>query len=233
LPSFETLVFVGVFALLAVAGLAVLVALRASGGTAAVEAFEAGRFEEASRLARSSPDAESQTLLAGARAARHLLDLEGASMLLEKLLQEDGDDGEAWVEKGLVAAYGRNLADARECFEKAVSLRSDLLESITLHQAWLELVLGEPSRARRLFDEVEATISTKLDIDLGGGDPGFAEWFLHAGWLWRSRGAEARAATAIETARDAAPESQLPDLLDSWASAASAEPADGSSPLSE
>jgi hypothetical protein len=86
--------------------------------------------------------------------------------------------------------------------------------------------------ARRLFDEVEATIRTKLDTDLGPGDPEFAEWFLHAGWLWRSRGAEARAAAAIDAARSAAPESRLPDLLDSWASTARANPARGSDPVS-
>lgn len=232
MPSFETLIFIGIFALLVVTGLATLVALRSSGSSAAVGAFEAGRFAEAVELASDPSGAPRESLLAGARAARHLLDLEGASVLLDKLLREDVDDGEAWVEKGLVAAYGRDLAGARDCFQKAVSLRSDLLESTTLHRAWLELVLGDPPLARRLFDEVEATISTKLDTDLGPGDPEFAEWFLHAGWLWRSRGARARAAAAIDAARSAAPESRLPDLLDSWASTARANPARGSDPVS-
>jgi tetratricopeptide (TPR) repeat protein len=217
-PSFETLFFAGVFALLAAAGLLFLIVLRGSRNDAAVAAFEAGRFAEALTVARNSPEGRRETLLAGARAARHLLELDDTASLLDRLLSDDRDDGEAWVEKGLAAAYARNLEDARESFQRAASVRSDLLESITLHRAWLELAMGDAQLARRLFDEVEQPITTKLDTDLGSGDPEFAEWFLHAGWLWRGRGEEARASDAIAAARRAAPESRLPDLLDSWAS---------------
>jgi tetratricopeptide (TPR) repeat protein len=217
LPSFETIFIFGVFALVAAAGLAFLVIMRASRSDAAVAAFEAGRFAEAIALAQVGGELGRETLLAGARAARHLLEFDNASSLLDRLLRDDRDDGEIWVEKGLTAAYGRDLDGARKSFQRAAAARSDLLESITLHRAWLELTMGDEQLARRLFDEVEQPITTKLDIDLGDGDPGFAEWFLHAGWLWRGRGKEARATAAIDAARRAAPESQLPDLLDSWA----------------
>jgi tetratricopeptide (TPR) repeat protein len=216
MPSFETLVFVGVFGLLAVAGLSFLIVLRSSRGAPAVSAFEAGRFAEAVELARSKVDAGRGSLIAGARAARHLLDFGAASGLLDKLLREDPEDGEAWMERGLVAAYRRDPDDARDHFQRAATLRSDLLESITLHRAWVEHSAGDATLARRLFEEVEQPIITKLDTDLGAGDPDFAEWFLHAGWLWRARGDESRAQDAIEAARNAAPESRLPDLLDTF-----------------
>jgi tetratricopeptide (TPR) repeat protein len=145
------------------------------------------------------------------------LDFNSAGDLLDSLLREDPEDGEAWVEKALVSAYERDPESARKHLQRAATLRSDLLESITLHRAWLEQVAGDQALARRLFDEVEQPIVTKLDTDLGAGDPEFAEWFLHAGWLWRARGDEARALDAIEAARQAAPESRLPDLVDSWA----------------
>ena len=217
MPSFETLVFVGVFGLLAVAGLSFLVVLRSSRGAPAVSAFEAGRFAEAVELARSGVNAGRESRIAGARAARHLLDFDTAGDLLDRLLREDPEDGEAWVEKGLASAYRRDPEGARNHFQRASTLRSDLLESITLHRAWVELSAGDTALARRLFDEIEQPIITKLDTDLGAGDPEFAEWFLHAGWLWRARGDEARALGAIDAARNAVPESRLPDLLDSWA----------------
>jgi tetratricopeptide (TPR) repeat protein len=217
MPSFETLMFVGVFGLLAVAGLTFLVVLRSSRGAPAVSAFEDGRFAEALELARSGSDDSRGSRIAGARAARHLLDFDTANELLDDLFREDPEDGEAWVEKGLVAAYLRDSESARSHFQNAAALRSDLLESITLHRAWVEHSAGDATLARKLFDEIEQPIITKLDTDLGEGDPEFAEWFLHAGWLWRARGDEARALDAIEAARQAAPESQLPGLLDSWA----------------
>ena len=102
MPSFETLVFVGVFGLLAVGGLSFLIVLRSSRGAPAVSAFEDGRFAEALELAQAEPGASRESLIAGARAARHLLDFDSTAALLDRLLREDPEDGEAWVEKGLL-----------------------------------------------------------------------------------------------------------------------------------
>ncbi len=80
----------------------------------------------------------------------------------------------------------------------------------------MELLAGNEALSGRLFAEVEASLETKLRVDLGGGDPMFADWFLHAGWLWRSRGQEEKAAWALSVARASAPESALPSLLEQY-----------------
>jgi len=216
MPSFEAIVFFAVFAVLAAIGLSLLVVFRERGVSTAVALLEAGQFREALDAATRTERPGRDDLLAAGRAARHLLQLDLATRLLDRLLAEDPDDGEVWVERGLTAAYGRDIAGAHRAFDHVPVSRSDLLESLTLHRAWLELFAGDGARSRRLFEEVEASLDTKLGSDLSDGDAAFAEWFLHAGWLWRSRGDEKRAAWALETARSAAPQSELPDFLESW-----------------
>ena len=52
---------------------------------------------------------------------------------------------------------------------------------------------------------------TKLTVDVGSGEPAFAEWFLHAAALWRAAGDIERAEWAWRKASESAPESLLPD----------------------
>src|SRR3978361_98894 len=85
-------------------------------------------------------------------------------------------------------------------------------ESIPLPRAWLALRRGDVKTARRLFDEVEAPLETKLRSDLGSGEPLFAEWFLHAAALWAALGDTRRARWAAAAGRASAPESRLPDF---------------------
>jgi hypothetical protein len=216
MPPFEALVFFAVFALLAISGLALLVVLRGRSAGTSVALFEAGEFRQAVDAATRAERPGHDDLLAAARAARHLNELELSSRLLERLLADDSEDGEVWLELALTAACARDIPAARGAFDRVPSSRSDLLESLTLHRAWLELFAGDTKLSRRLFQEVEASISTKLLDDLDGGETTFAEWFLHAGWLWRSGGRNDRAAWALDTARRAAPRSELPRLLETW-----------------
>src|SRR5262249_1105544 len=156
----------------------------------------------------AGPRPERDELYVAAVAAKHLLELDRARELLGRLLAADPEDGEAWLENGLVAAYSGDPATAREAFAKAAALRSDLAESLTLHRAWLALREGDKETARRLFDEVEAPLETKLRTDLGGGEPLFAEWFLEAASLWEAAGDSLRARWARKAGREAAPESR-------------------------
>ena len=80
---------------------------------------------------------------------------------------------------------------------------------MTLHRAWLALRAGDRAGARRLFEEVEAPLETKLRIDLGSGEPVFADWFDHAAELWTAFGDAEKAAWAEREARRSAPESRL------------------------
>lgn len=216
MPPFEAILFIAVFALVAAFGLSLLVALRTRASTSAVTLLEAGDFRAALEAASSSQRPGRDELLAGARAARNLVQLGLAARFLDRLLADDPEDGEAWLERALASAYGRHAQAARQAFDRVPRSRSDLLESLTLHRAWLELFDGNGSLSRSLFEEVEASLETKLRDDLGDGDPAFAEWFLHAGWLWHGRGDEERAGWALSTARRAAPNSRLPDLLETW-----------------
>ena len=93
--------------------------------------------------------------------------------------------------------------------------RADLAESITLHRAWLELRRGRERDARRRFEEIEASLESKLRADLVG-DPLFAEWYLQAALLWRAAGDEERAAWAWREGLAAAPESRLAEALGRW-----------------
>jgi len=216
MPPFEAILFFAVFALLAVGGLSLLVALRSRSTTSAVAHLEAGDFRAALEVVTSSERPRRDELLAAARAARNLAQLDLAARFLDRLLTDDPEDGEAWLETALTRGYARDIPAARQAFDRVSGSRSDLLESLTLHRAWLELFAGDANLSRRLFDEVEVSLETKLRDDLGDGDPAFAEWFLHAGWLWRGRGDDERAGWALGAAIRSAPNSVLPGLLETW-----------------
>jgi tetratricopeptide (TPR) repeat protein len=210
MPSFESL-FLGVLlAGLAVGALLLWSGLKRSGASPALQELGRGHFAAALAAARTDgPRPERDELYTAAVAARHLLDLDRARDLLGRLLAADPADGEAWLESGLVAAYAGDLAASEAAFARAAVHRSDLAESLTLHRAWLALRRGDRAAARRLFDEVEAPLETKLRTDLGEGEPLFAEWFLQAGALWDAFGDSERAAWARTAGRAAAPESRL------------------------
>jgi tetratricopeptide (TPR) repeat protein len=209
--SFETFAIVALSALLAAGAAATFATLR-RGRSLAAEAqrqLDDGHFQQALEAAETEPGADRDVRLTAAVAAKHLLDLPRARRLLEALLAREPADGEAWLELGLVAAYQGRLEEAARAFERAAATRSDLLESLTLHRAWLAGLAGDASAATRLFSEIEVPLETKLRQDLGEGDPSFAEWFLHAGLLWRGAGDTARSDWALAAARRAAPESRL------------------------
>jgi tetratricopeptide (TPR) repeat protein len=209
MPSFESLLLGLLLAGLAVGSFLLWSGLKRSGTSAALEELGRGHFRAALAAARTAgPRPERDELYAAAVAAKHLLELDRARELLGRLLTFDPEDGEAWLESGLVAAYSGDPAAAREAFAKAAALRSDLAESLTLHRAWLALREGDPETARRLFDEVEAPLETKLKTDLGEGEPLFAEWFLQAASLWEAEGDAERADWARKAGRAAAPESR-------------------------
>ncbi len=216
MPGFETLLVVLLSAVLALGALGLFATLRAGAASDAMAELGHGRFAAALEKARTGPRAPRDELYAAAVAAKHLGLWERADELLDRLLRGDPGDGEAWLEKGAVAAYagrGANAADAAAAFARALAGRSDLAESITLARAWLALSQGDAAAARRLFDEVEAPLESKLRSDLGEGDPLFAEWFLLAAALWRAQGDAGRAAWAAAAGRAAAPESRLPEVI--------------------
>lgn len=172
----------------------------------AAELAARGDFRGA--LAAAAGGSERDALLAVAVAAKHLLQLERAEESLARLLATE-DDGEAWLERGLVAAYRGRHDHARDCFSRAVAARADLLEPISLHRAWVDLRAGERARAGALFEEIEAPIESKLRSDIGPGDPLFSEWFVQAADLWEARGDAERAAWARAQGLAAAPASRL------------------------
>lgn len=211
MPSIETLLIL----LLAAAGAGAIVILaavlhRPRPGPAA-RALERGDF--ASALERGASAEGRGERLAAAVAARHRLAFDRAARLLDDLLAADPGDGEAWLERGLVAAYAGDGATAEAAWERVERSRSDLLESVTLHRAWLALSSGDRRRAQRLFEEVEAPLENKLRTDLGSGEAAFAEWFLQAAALWRAAGETGKADWALAEARKSAPASRLIDLL--------------------
>ena len=193
---------------LAAAALIALAVLRHAPRSRAAELLGRGAFGAALERAGEAPAER----LAAATAARHLLDLETAARLLDAILAEAPGDGEALLERGLVEAYAGRHDAAAELLRRAAATRADLAESITLHRAWLDLRGGRERQARRRFEEVEASLESKLRADLAG-DPLFAEWFLHAALLWRATGDEARADWAWREGVAAAPESRLVERL--------------------
>lgn len=204
--------------LVAAAAVVTLAVLRHAPRSRAANLLGRGAFDEA----RSAAGEEPADHLAAATAARHLLDLETAARLLDTILAEDPTDGEALLERGLVEAYSGRPDVAETLLRRAAANRADLVESITLHRAWLDLLRGREPQARHRFEEVEASLESKLRADLGG-DPLFAEWFLHAALLWRSAGDEQRAAWAWREGLAAAPASRLATALDGPEASSAAE----------
>jgi len=200
-------------ALLAAGALGLWAVLRRPPESLALRALGEGRFAAALAAARTDAGAGRDELYAAAVAARHLLELDRARALLARILARDPGDGEAWLESGLAAAYARDWDGAEGAFARVEPLRSDLLESLTLHRAWLALRRGDAPAARRLFGEVEAPLENKLRSDLGGGEPLFAEWFLQAALLWQAAGDAERAAWAWREGLASAPESRLAEIV--------------------
>lgn len=223
-PATLSLLVLGL-ALLALVVVAVAVVRNAprSRGSAAIAGGDFEGALAAAGAASATDEPEREELFTAAFAAKHLLDLERAAELLDRILAADDGDGEAWLERGLVEAYAAARGEpgagpsldpggaerALAALAKAESLRSDLAESIALHRAWVELGRGRRRHALGLFDDIQVPLETKLRLDLGPGDPVFSEWFVHAGDLWRAAGREDAAAWAHEEARRAAPGSRL------------------------
>lgn len=214
MPSFAGLMLLLLLVLLAAGALGLWTVLRQPPPSAALQALGQGRFTAALAAARTDARASRDDLYTSAVAAKHLLALERARAGLDRILARDPTDGEAWLESGLVAAYAGDLAAADRAFARVEALRSDLLESLTLHRAWLALRRGDGETARRLFSEIEAPLENKLRSDLGSGEPLFAEWFLHAAALWRAAGEAERAAWALREGQASAPESRLAEVVD-------------------
>jgi hypothetical protein len=217
MPSFEG-IFAVLLGLLAAGGaLALFAVLRRTRVSPAMAELGRGHFATALAATRTGPGASRDDLWTAAVAAKHLLRFDEARSLLDRLLAADPGDGEARLESGLVAAYAGDLAAAERELLAAAGQRSDLTESITLHRAWVALRRSDQSTdrtaARRLFDEVEASLETKLRSDLGSGEPLFAEWFLHAAALWAAFGDAERAAWAADAGIASAPESRLSTLV--------------------
>ncbi len=209
---FETFTVIALSALLAAAAVALAMTLHRgrTGAASAQLRLDEGRYREVLDTdVLDTGERDRDVLFAWAVAAKHLGELGLASETLARLVAEDPGDGEAWLETGLVAAYDGRLDDADDAFARVEASRSDLLESLTLHRAWLAALRGDAARAGRLFGEIEVPLETKLRQDIGEGEASFAEWFLHAGLLWRQRGDEARADWALGAARAAAPRSRL------------------------
>ena len=211
MPSFEGLLTFVIIAAIAAGALILFAVLRREPASPAVEAVGRGDFEGA--LASLRPNAGRDELFAAAVAAKHLLRLDEARSLLDRILKRDPGDGEAWLESGLSAAYAGDWSAAERALSEAAARRSDLAESITLHRAWVELKKNQLREARHLFDEVETSLENKLRTDLGGGEPLFAEWFLQAAELWQAFGDAERANWAREEGRRSATGSRLPEIL--------------------
>jgi tetratricopeptide (TPR) repeat protein len=211
--SFAGLLLALLLALLAAGAFGLRAVLRRPPESLALRALGEGRFAAALAAARTDAGAGRDELYAAAVAARHLLELDRARALLARVLARDAGDGEAWLESGLAAAYAGDWDGAESAFARVESLRSDLLESLTLHRAWLALRRGDAPAARRLFGEVEAPLENKLRSDLGSGEPLFAEWFLQAALLWQAAGDDERAAWAWREGLASAPESRLAEVV--------------------
>jgi tetratricopeptide (TPR) repeat protein len=212
--SFEGILMWALAIAAALGGAMLVVALRGAAASEIALAAAAGRFADALEAASRRPPEARDDLLAAAIAAKHRQSFEQAADWLRALLNEDPSDGEALVELGLVETYRGRSAEADARLREAAAQRADLGESILLHRAFALLAGGEAARARSLFEEVEAPLETKLAVDVGPGEPAFAEWFLHAAALWRAGGNSERAAWAWRQAEESAPESLLPQQVE-------------------
>lgn len=210
--TFSGLLFVAL-ALAVVAAVVVIftAVVRHTPRARAADSLAAGEF--AAAVAAAGNGAATAELVPAAIAARHLGDLETARRLAERAVEADPSDGEAWLELGLVRGYAGELEPADTALARALSERSDLAEAVTLHRAWLALRGGDRATARRLFEEVEAPLETKLGLDLGAGDTVFADWFFHAGELWlgldRGGDDQGKGHWALAEARRSAPGSRV------------------------
>lgn len=204
------LLSLGVISVLVLVGLMLLVViLRQTPRSIAGSLIGRGAFSQAFAAADLGPGAERDELLAAAVAAKHLLELDAAEDLLRRILESDARDGEAWMERGLVAAYRGDYTRADECLRAAERCRPDLLESISLHRSWADLKAGRGRRARCRFEEISAPLESKLRSDLGPGDPLFAEWFFQAADLWEESGAPDKSAWARQVVHRSAHVSPL------------------------
>jgi tetratricopeptide (TPR) repeat protein len=201
---FYTLLFLLVVALI----LVVVAVIRHAPRPVAARALETGTFAVAVEAVSADPLPED--LVPAAIASRHLLAFPKARALLDGALLLDPEDGEIWLEYGLVQAYENHLEGAVEALSRAAALRPDLAEAVTLHLAWIALRRGRVSGARRLFEEIEAPLENKLRFDLGVGEPIFSDWFLQAGDLWEAFGEKEKAKWARNGGRRSAPASRLP-----------------------
>jgi tetratricopeptide (TPR) repeat protein len=213
--SFEGILMWTLAIAAALGGGMLVVALRGAVASEIALAAAAGRYADALEAARQRPPETRDDLLAAAIAAKHLQSFDQAADWLRALLAEDPADGEALVELGVVETYRGRSQQAEERLRQAAAQRADLGESILLHRAFALLAAGDAARARALFEEVEAPLETKLAVDVGPGEPAFAEWFLHAAALWRAGGNSERAAWAWRQAEESAPESLLPRQVES------------------
>jgi tetratricopeptide (TPR) repeat protein len=216
MPSLEAFTAILLLLLLVAGALGLWATLRPGRrdpASAAQRALGKGEFAAALAAARLGGRPERDELYAAAVASRHLLRLKDARRLLGLILAADPADGEAWLEAGLAAAYEGDFDAAESAFARVEPLRSDLLESLTLHRAWLALKRGDRRAARRRFEEVETSLESKLRSDLGGGEPLFAEWFLQAAALWEAFGDAERAAWARREGEASAPESRLGEVI--------------------
>jgi len=186
-----------------------IVVIRNTPRSDASDLVGAGDFSTALDAAETGAGAERDELMAAAFAAKHMMELGRARELVDRVLGDDGDDGEAWLERGLIEAYRGDHEAAGESLKEAGRHRADLLESIALHRAWVELRAGEQPSALRRFEEVSAPLRSKFEHDLGPGDPLFSEWFLQAADLWDACGESQLGEWARSEARKAAPQSQL------------------------
>ena len=208
MPSFELLSLALIAAAAALAGAMTWAALARGRPSASEKALDDGDYESV-LAAVDEEDANGRELLALAVAAKHSLELERADSALDRLLAREPDHGEAWLERGLVAAYAGRHRAATEAFKIAATERSDLTEALQLHQAWSHLDAGNEESARRLFDEIAAPIENKLRRDIGGADPFFAEWYAQSARLWAFSGDLELARWAASQALTAAPDSAL------------------------
>lgn len=190
-----------------------VVVIRNTPRSAASDLVGTGDFSEALTSADTGADAERDELMATAFAAKHMMELDRARGLVDRVLADDRADGEAWIERGLIQAYGDDHSGALESLEEAGRHRADLLESIALHRAWVELRAGDHAASRRRFEEVSAPLRSKFESDMGPGDPLFAEWFFQAADLWDARGEHELGKWSRSEARKAAPQSRLISVL--------------------
>jgi hypothetical protein len=211
--TFENILLWSLAIGVAIGGALLVLALRGGEPSAIARASAQGQFIAALEAAAAEPPRSRDDLLAAAIAAKHRCEWDRARSWLDQARAEDSSDGEVLVELGLIDAYRGEARAADERLREAIAARADLAESITLHRAFAALMGGDRATAAAMFEEVEAPLLNKLTVDVGSGEPAFAEWFLHAAALWRAAGDAGRSEWAWRNAVDSAPESLLPEQV--------------------